>query len=230
MKHRFGKTVILGLGGSIVVPDQINWQLLRRLRRFLLPRLRGGQRFVLAIGGGVLSRNYQAAASKITRLTDEDKDWIGIHATRLNAHLLRTIFYDVADPVVWDHRNKRPKLKYPLTIASGWRPGWSTDYIAVALAADLQVPEVVIAGKPAFVYDKDNTKHKDARPFHELKWREYRKLIPAKWIPGLKSPVDPVGAAYAQKAGIEAIVVNGRDLANLGKLLKGKEFMGTIIS
>ena len=42
----------------------------------------------------------------MSRVTDEDKDWIGIHATRLNAHLLRTIFRDVADPVVIDIRGK----------------------------------------------------------------------------------------------------------------------------
>ena len=89
-------------------------------------------------------------------MTDEDKDWIGIHATRLNAHLLRTIFRDVADPVVIDIRGKIKKLRAPMTIASGWRPGWSTDYVAMRIAADFGVHEAVIAGKPAHVYNKDH--------------------------------------------------------------------------
>jgi hypothetical protein len=33
-------------------------------------------------------------------LPDEDLDWLGVHATRLNAHLFRTIFRDLAHPVI----------------------------------------------------------------------------------------------------------------------------------
>ena len=33
-------------------------------------------------------------------MTNEDLDWLGIHVTRLNAHLLRTVFQDIAHPRV----------------------------------------------------------------------------------------------------------------------------------
>ncbi len=228
MRHTFGKTVVIGLGGSIMYPDTINFQFLKSFRNFILKRL-DNNRFVIVAGGGRASRAYQEAAAKVTRVTDEDKDWLGIHATRSNAHLLRTIFRDVSDPVVLDKRWKVRHLRYPVTIASGWRPGWSTDYIAVQLACDFKISEVVIAGKPAHVYNKDFTKHSDAAPFYELTWRAYRKMVPVKWKPGAHAPVDPVAARLADKKGIEAIVVGGADLKNLSSLLTGHEFIGTVI-
>jgi len=183
---------------------------------------------VLVLGGGALARRFQDAAGAVANVNDEDKDWIGIHATRLNAHLLRTVFREVANPVILDSRSKIARLRYPVTIAAGWRPGWSTDYVALQIAADLGAKEAIIAGKPAYVYNKD-PKYPDAKKFLAVNWRDYGKLVPKKWKPGLHAPVDPVGAALAAHEGLKAIVVDGRDLRNFSALLKGKEFRGTII-
>lgn len=230
MKHKFGKTIVIALGGSIMYPESIDIQFLKKFRKFILKRLSGGSRFIIVVGGGRIARVYQEAAHKVSKITDEDKDWLGIHATRSNAHLLRTIFKDVADPVVIDNRKRMGPLKYPVTIASGWRPGWSTDYISIAIAEHYKVKEAVIAGKPAHVYDKDPHKYPGAKEIHELSWERYRKLIPKKWKPGLHSPVDPVGAELAEKRGIAAIIMNGKDLKNFGNMLSGKEFKGSIIN
>src|SRR3989344_2439724 len=172
MKHKFGKTIVIALGGSIMYPNEIDILFLKQFRQFILKRLRGGSRFVIVVGGGRIARVYQEAASRVSKITDVDKDWLGIHGTRLNAQLLRTMFREVADPVVIDNRYKIKKIRYPVTIASGWRPGWSTDYVAIALAHDFGVTEAIVAGKPAFVYDKDNQKHNDAKPLYNLSWRE----------------------------------------------------------
>lgn len=230
MRHKFSKTIVIALGGSIMYPEAIDISFLKKFRKFILNRLQKGSRFVIVVGGGRIARIYQEAAHKVYKITDDDKDWLGIHSTRANAHLLRTIFKDVADPVIIDSHAKMKSLKYPVTIASGWRPGWSTDYISIAIAEHFKVKEAVIAGKPAHVYNKDPHKHDNAEAIHQLTWKEYRKLIPAKWKPGLHSPVDPVGARLAEKKGIAAVIVNGRDLKNFDKMLSGKEFKGSIIN
>ena len=229
MRYVFGKTVVVALGGSVIYPEAIDVKFLRRFKKFTEKFLKRGIRFVLVVGGGRLARVFQDAARKVLPLTDEDKDWIGIHATRLNAHLLRTVFRKVADPVVFDARGKIKKLKHPITIASGWRPGWSTDFVAAAIAADMRIREFIVAGKPAYVYHKDPSLYKDARPYEKINWREYRRLIPKKWIPGSHAPVDPVAARLAEKRGLTAIIVNGKDLKNFERLLKGEGFRGTII-
>ncbi len=230
MQYSFGKTVVVALGGSVLYPDVIDIQFLRNFKKFVYSLTSHGERFVFAVGGGSVARTYIEAAAKVTKLTDEDKDWLGIHATRTNAHLVRAIFKEVANPVVIDTRGKIGKLTYPVTVASGWHPGWSTDYVAMALAEDFRVPEVIIAGKPAYVCDKDPREYKNAKPFHEISWKEYRKLIPKKWSPGSHAPVDPIAARLGEKAGINAVIVNGRHMKNFKNLILGKEFEGTIIS
>lgn len=230
MKHSFGKTIVVALGGSIVHPDGIDVAFVKKFRSFALSVIaKKKHNLVVVIGGGRLARLFQDAAGKITRVVDEDKDWLGIHSTRLNAHLLRTVLKDVADPVIIDARHKIARLTHPITIAAGWRPGWSTDYVAAQLAADFGAKEVVIAGKPAYVYDKDPHKHERALPISRLSWKEYRKLVPKKWIPGLSTPVDPVAAALGERKRLRAIILDGRDLKNFGKLLNGKEFEGSVI-
>jgi uridylate kinase len=228
MKYKFSKTIVIALGGSIVHPDEIDTRFLKNFKKFLAPYVKHGTRFVLVLGGGALARRFQDAAQAVTKVSDEDKDWIGIHATRLNAHLLRIVFRDVANPVIIDGCEKIAPLKYPVTIAAGWRPGWSTDYVALQIAADLGANEVIIAGKPAYVYSKD-PKYPAAKRFTALSWREYGKLIPKEWKPGLHAPVDPVGAALAARDDLKAIVLDGRDLKNFGALLKGEEFQGTVV-
>lgn len=231
------KTIVIALGGSIVYPasDGIDAAFLKKFRQFILKFVRCGRRFVIVVGGGQAARLFQVAAHRVGRVADEDKDWLGIHATRLNAHLLRTIFRDVADPVVVDTRHKIKTLKYPVTVASGWHPGWSTDYVAAVLAYDFRVGEFIVAGKPAYVYDKDphlfagRQASTPAKALREITWKEYRRLIPRKWKPGLHSPVDPVAAEFSARHGLRAVILNGKDLKNLEALLNNKPFRGTII-
>lgn len=224
--HRFGKTVIIALGGSIVVPDTINTDYLRQFVKFI-NRWKKTHRFIVVIGGGEVARRYQRGAAKVARVTDEDKDWIGIHATRLNAHLLRTIFREIADPVVFDSRHKMKRLTYPITIASGWRPGWSTDYVAARIAADFNSGAFIIAGKPSHIYTNDPATHVDAIPMDTVSWKKYRSMIPKRWIPGSHFPVDPIAAKLSDEEHLTAYVVDGREIKNLESLLRGGKYKGT---
>ncbi len=229
MKYRFGKVIVISLGGSIIYPDIIDISYVKKFRTFVLSHLKNGKQFVVVCGGGKLARIFQDAAGEITSVTHEDKDWIGIHSTRLNAQLLRTVFKKEAAPVVFDHRRKIKKITHPVTIASGWHPGWSTDFVAAAIAKDFRIAEYIEAGKPAYVYDKDPFAFKGAKRFEDISWKEYRGLIPAKWIPGSHAPVDPVAAKLSDNAGIKSIVVDGRDIENFNNLICGRNFRGTII-
>lgn len=230
MKNGAKNIFVISLGGSIVCPNGVDIGFLKKFKKLTDEQIKRGARFVLVIGGGRISREYQKAAGSISKVVDEDKDWIGIHATRLNAHLLRTIFRNICDPVIIDSKEKIKPLRYPITIGAGWRPGWSTDYVSVAIAKGLGVDQVIFAGKPDYVYNKDNQKFKDAKPFTILSWKEYEKLIPKKWSPGFHSPVDPVATRLAKSSGIAGIIVGGRDLKNFKDLLNEKKFKGTVIS
>jgi len=212
-----------------MVPDKINVNFLKKFRKLILKFTKRGKKFVIVAGGGKIARNYQKAAAKIIKITYEDLDWIGVHSTRLNAHLLRTIFFKESCPIILDNPYKPIHTKKPIIIASGWKPGWSTDFISILLAKRFGAKEAIIAGKPPYVYDKDFMRYKDAKPFKKVDWKNYRKIIGSRWIPGMPSPVDPIGAKLAQKTKLKAIIIKGTNLKNFENLLLGKPFEGTVI-
>ncbi len=223
------KIFIIGLGGSVVMPGKINFVFLKKFKELILRQIRLNRKFVLVIGGGKLARDYQISAKKIMNLQDESLDWLGIYSTRLNAHFVKTIFEKYTENFIIDSEEKSLKFRKPVIIASGWRPGWSTDYVAIRIAKKIGADFAIMSGKPAYVYNKDNQKYKDAKPLKKISWDDYQKLIPKKWSPGLSSPVDPMAAKYAKKWGIKAHVVKGNRLKNLENLLNGKKFSGTTI-
>jgi len=231
-KIKFNNFITIALGGSIVVSKKIQIDYLKRFYKFIIQQISEGRKCIIIVGGGLTARKYQDAASIIVELTNEDKDWLGIHSTRLNAHLLRTIFRKVAYPKILTNYNKpiskRDLDRYALFIASGSHPGWSTDYVAFRLAHRFKTKEVIVATKIS--YDKDISKHKDARPLTELTWAQYKKLLPSKkWIPGMNSPVDPVAAEFAAKNKMKCIVLRGTNIKNLKSCFENKKFEGTII-
>ena len=225
------KTIIIALGGSIIAPREgkINTQFLKDFRKIILKYLKKNYRFIIITGGGQICRLYQKAAEKIVKLPYDDMDWLGIHATRLNAHLIRTIFRKQAYPVVLDDPFKKIKNDWQILVAAGWKPGWSTDYISVLLAKRFKVKQIIDAGNISFVYTKDCFKYKDAQPIKQISWSKYRKLIGSKWIPGFSAPIDPIAAKTAQKLKLKAIIIKGDQLDNFENLLTNKNFQGTII-
>ena len=81
-----------------------------------------------------------------------------------------------------------------------------------------------------YVYNKDPRKFKNATAIKEMSWKNYKKMIGGKWSPGKHVPFDPVASSTAAHHKQKVIIVNGKKLANLKKLLEGTSFSGTIIS
>src|SRR6266705_2763270 len=121
---------VLSIGGSLIVSKEgINTDFLSRLNKFIRSQLTQypKRQFFLVTGGGVIARHYRDAGKSVVghELTEEDQDWLGIHATRLNAHLMRTIFQDIAHPQIVKDYSIIRKVTERVVIAAGWRPGWS---------------------------------------------------------------------------------------------------------
>ncbi|MBI2176357.1 UMP kinase [Candidatus Woesearchaeota archaeon] len=226
------ETIIISLGGSVLAPSQIDVDFLKRFRQLILKFIHNGDRFAIICGGGKTAREYQNAARQVVNAVAEDLDWLGIHATRLNGHLIRTIFRDAAHAKLVKNPNEKIKLKGSerVVVAAGWKPGRSTDYIAVLLAKNLNAKTVINITNTDHVYDKDPTKFPDAKPLHSVSWKEFIKLIGvSKWSPGLNTPFDPVAAKVAEKMKLR-VAVMGKDLENLESFLTDKPFRGTVIS
>jgi|TARA_B100001971_G_C18050934_1_gene462830 uridylate kinase len=220
--------IIISLGGSIIVPEKVDIDFLKEFRELMIYFVKKGHKFVIYCGGGALARNYQNSASKIVKLSDEELDWLGIKATVLNANLIKTIFNEHAESEIIINPTKEVKSGKPIIVAAGWKPGWSTDYDAVLVAKTMEIDTVINITNVDYVYDKNPNKHNDARPIEELNWTDFRKLVGGKWDPGLNMPFDPIAAKEAEKLGLKVYIV-GKDSKNLGNVLSGNKFKGTVI-
>lgn len=225
--------IVISVGGSLIIPNGgVDTDFLKKLNTFIRTQVSQGKRFILIIGGGKTARNYRDAGKKVIgKISEEDLDWLGIHSTRLNAHLLRTIFQDIAHPRIITNYN-RPLFnwKEPVAIGAGWKPGWSTDYDAVVVARDYHASTIINLSNIDYVYTADPGKDKNAKPIHKTTWSYFENIVGKTWSPGINAPFDPVATQLAKKLRLTAIVVNGKNFANLNNLINGERFRGTVIT
>ena len=226
--------VIISVGGSLIVPNNgIDCDFLSNLNRFVRNQLthHPGRQFFLVVGGGSTARKYRDAGETVLghKLSPDDLDWLGIHATRLNAQLVRTIFKDIAHPFILKHYEIIRKVSEPVVVAAGWKPGWSTDYCSVLLAEDYDVKKIVNLSNIDQVYDKDPKENSDAKPIDRISWEDFRKIVGDTWDPGMNVPFDPIAAKKAQELGLKVAVLNGKNLDNVFKFFHDQTFVGTVI-
>ena len=227
------ETIIMSVGGSLIVPGDIDTHFLSTLKDFITDQTTNhGRRFIMIAGGGRTARNYQDAAATVTELNPEDIDWMGIHATRLNGHLLRTVLRDIAHPEMITNPDTIQDIpgEPAVVIASGYRPGSSTDLIAVHIAQYVGATKVINLSNIDYVYTDDPATNPDAQKIEKTNWSEFRELIPEEWNPGMSAPFDPVAAKSAERSGMEVAIINGSRPDALANYLAGEEFIGTMIS
>ena len=222
------KTIILSLGGSLIAPDKIDIDFLKQFKKTIEKYIKKNYRFVIVCGGGAIARKFQKAASRKKNITNKDLDWLGIYATMINANFVKQVFGEMAESKIIQNPTKKISSSKKIILASGWKPGWSTDYDAVLLAKNLSSKTVINMSNIDYVYDKDPKKHKKAKKMKNICWKDYRQMIGKKWTAGLNAPFDPIAAKEAEKSGIKVIVI-GKNLRNLENLLNNKKFKGTVI-
>jgi len=221
---------VISLGGSVLAPDEINIKLLKDFCLTIKKETAKGNKFVIIVGGGGICRRYQLASSLAGNVSNENKDFLGIQATRLNAQLLRGVLESYKVKVLFQETfNSKSFGKYAIIVSGGLKPGHSTDFAAVRAAADMGVKMVINLGKPHYVYTADPSKDKLATPIEKLTWNEYFKIIPSKWTPGLNTPFDPIASRLAKKHSITVIVADGKNLKNFKNILENKRYKGTTI-
>jgi uridylate kinase len=227
------ETIVMSVGGSLIVPDQIDTTFLTELKELIeQDSTTNDRRFIIIAGGGKTARRYQDAAAAVTTLTPDDLDWMGIHATRLNGHLLRTIFRHIAhrvmitnpDEILDIHDDER------VIIAAGYRPGCSTDLRAVQIAERIKATKVINLSNTDYVYTDNPHTNPDAVAIKDITWADFRRdILPPDWSPGLSAPFDPIAAKEAELKGIEVAQINGLKLDALRDYLAGRPFVGTRI-
>lgn len=224
---------VLSVGGSIVAPDNPDTEFLSSFVALVRSWLAedNSRKLILVVGGGGPARAYQKAFRGIVPNSSNDEaDWVGIMATRLNAQLLKAIFADICPGSVVYDPTKVDVFTGRIIVAAGWKPGFSTDNDAVLLAERFNANTVINLSNIAKVYTDDPRTNPDAKPIDEITWADFRKIVGDEWVPGKNVPFDPVASLHAEKAGLRVICAAGRDIDNLRNILDGKNFIGTVIN
>ncbi|MFA6585841.1 MAG: UMP kinase [Candidatus Paceibacterota bacterium] len=225
------ETIIISLGGSLIVPEDIDVDFLKDFKDLILSYVDRGKRFVIITGGGKTCRRYQNAVKKVSDLSNDDLDWLGIYSTRLNADFMRLLLGEkyVEKELIIDPTLPIDFVK-PIILGGGWKPGNSTDLDAILIAKNVGAKKVINLSNTDYVYDSDPKINKNAKKIEKISWQDYRKLIPKDWNPGLSTPFDPVASKVAEEEGVEVAIMNGKPINNLKDYLNGEKFLGTIIS
>ena len=225
------KPYVISLGGSLLVPEEIDVNFLKRFRALILGQIKKGRRFIIITGGGKTCRKYQSALKAAAKdSSDEDLDRLGIASTKFNARPVQLLFGRFAHPEIIDDPTKKTATAKKILLAGGWRPGCSTDKDAVLLAKIYGAQTIINLSNINFVYTKDPRKFSDAKKITRISWKNFREIVGRKWSPGANWPFDPSAASLAQKNGQTVIIANGRNFKNLINILEGKKFKGTTIN
>jgi len=223
------ETIIISLGGSLIIPDQIDIEFLKSFKALILSHVQKGKKFIIITGGGKICRRYQEVAKELSSVSNIDLDWIGIASLKLNAELLRVIFGAEAHEKVIFNLSLPFVFDKSIVIGAAFEPGQSTDWDAVLGSKNVGAKKIINLSNIDYVYDTDPKVNPNAKKIESISWEEYRKLIPSEWNPGLNSPFDPIASKMAEEEGIEVAIMNGKPLDNLAKYLNGEKFSGTII-
>ena len=230
-------TKVLSVGGSIIVPDKPDTEFLSNFIKMVTTWLDedSSRRLILVAGGGAPARVYQNAYKEVgeaTKLSSEANaaDWIGIMATRINAQLLKACFGDYCkNDVVYNPTVEDLKFDGQVLVASGQKPGFSTDTDAVYLGEKFGAKTIVNLSNIEKVYTDDPRKNPDAKPLDTISWADFRKMVGDEWVPGKNCPFDPIASKKASENGMKVICAGGKNIPNIKAILNDEEYIGTTI-
>lgn len=227
------KTIVLSLGGSIVAPDSVDTALLTSFKEAIVSYLEKDEerRIILVVGGGAPARIYQKAVRIVNEKVDNKSlDWIGIRATRLNAEMVRASFEPYSEKEIVTDPTADFSFEKRVLVASGWKPGFSTDTDAVYLAKRFGSSTVVNLSNIKKVYTADPKIDRNAKPLDFISWPDFLNMVGSEWNPGANLPFDPVASKIASDEKMRVVCMDGRNIENLMAFLEGKSFEGTTIS
>ncbi len=223
-------TVVVSIGGSILVPDDDDKDYIVKLAK-MLNRISGQVNLFIVVGGGRIARYY----IKLGRSLGADEsylDEIGIQVTRLNARMLIIALGDSAYHVPAERFDEALSAakNHKIVIMGGTHPGHTTDAVSAMLGERAGAVRLVNATSVDGVYTADPKKDPKAKRLESMPFERLIEIC-MKVAPGAGPNVvfDPLGAKIVARSGIETRVVQGRDLKELENAILGKKFHGTII-
>jgi uridylate kinase len=224
------RVIVLSLGGSIIVPNEVDVEFLKKFRE-TIKKNEKKYKFVIVCGGGSVARKY-INALKENKSSEFLQSMAGITITRVNARFMTYFFgKDASAGISHDMNQVKNLLKKNDIVFCGalrYAPNQTSDATAVRLANFFKTDFINLTNVKG-LYDKNPFDDKTARFISKATIEEFNKIvmsIPNK--PGMHAPVDHVAMKIIKKHRIKTYII-GKDVKQLDNLLNGKSFIGTVI-
>ncbi len=223
--------VVLSLGGSLIIPNEVDVKFLKKFKKVILRNSRK-YKFLIGCGGGSIARKYISALRKTGRGA-KHQSLAGIAATRMNARFM-SYFFNI-DPEHGIPHTKEMLMKYikkndiVFFGALEYKPKQTSDSTAVEIAKHFKTKFINLTNVKG-LYDKDPRKNKDAKFISKINWKDFDKMAnKSKYIPGQHFVLDQTASKVIMKHKIKTHIL-GKDLKQLENVLKGEKFLGTVVN
>ncbi len=224
------KVMVISLGGSLIVPDDINLKFLEKFKQ-VIKKHEKNYKFIIVCGGGNIARKY------ISALRDAGKSeflqsMAGISITRVNARFMTYLFgKDANEGIPHDMIQVSNLLKKNNIVFCGalrYAEKQTSDSTAAKLANFFSA-EFINLTNVSGLYTSNPLTHKDAKFIPNISWHDfYKRANKIRFKPGQHFVLDQDAAEIIKQYKIKTHIL-GKNLQNLDSLLSGKKFRGTII-
>ncbi len=222
------KTYVISVGGSAIVPDKIDINFLKKLRK-TVDKLNKKVKLVIVCGGGKTAREYIKAAKDLG-ISDSLACLVGIRTTKLNATLVSLAIHGNIDmPDSIDEVKEDLKKKNVVVVgALGFQPNMTSDGDAAQIAAAVKAEMFINLTDVSGLYTKNPKQYRDAKFIPQISFDDFWTIASKiKFKAGQHFVLDQAGAKEIRKHKIKTIILKGLD--NLERAILGKKFKGTTI-
>jgi len=225
------KVVVLSLGGSLIVPDEIDILFLNKFKQVIKKHL-NKYKFVIVCGGGSIARKYIKALREQGK-SEYLQSMSGIAVTSLNARFMTYFFgKDANEGIPHDIQQIKGLLKKNGVVFCGalrYAEKETSDGTSAKIARFFKTDFINLTLVPG-LYDKNPIERKNAKFIPRISWQDFwNKARKIKYSPGQHFVLDQHAAEIIKNYKITTYIL-GKDMKNLDNLLNGKKFKGTIIS
>ena len=220
------KVIVLSLGGSLIIPDQIDIPFLKQFKQIILKNTTK-YKFIIVCGGGSLARKYISALTNIKL-----QSLAGIAATRSNARFMN-YFFNLDPKQGIPHTTKAVKeyIKKQKIVFCGaleYKPNQTSDSTSAQLAKEFKTEFINLTNIKGLYTDNPKT-NKNSKFIPKITWKEFDKMAnKTKFKPGQHFVLDQTASKIILKNKIPTYIL-GQNMQQLDNLLNQKKFIGTEI-
>ena len=223
--------MVISLGGSLIIPNKINFKLLHEFKKVLRKHYRT-HKFVVVCGGGSIARKYIEALRK-EKKSKKELALAGIRATRMNARFVMQIFGEEANEhlpsSMKEIKDNLQKNNVVICGALRFSRNSTSDSTAAKLAHYLKCDFINMTNVDG-LYTANPTTNKNAKFIPFISWKDFEKIaLSLKFEAGQHFVLDQNASSMIRENKIKTFII-GQRLSNLDKILRGGKFRGTTIS